>query len=110
NTTGPSGAFNDQVVKITVADLMPGLEAAIANRVEREIVPQLKAVYNSPTWASNLSAANPVYPYPAAFADPGTTGSFQGSAASCTGSVCRGLLPVIFTNQPGSTTALCTPG
>jgi hypothetical protein len=109
-TTGPGGAFNDQVVKITVADLMPGLEASIANRMEREIVPQLKAVYNGPTWASNLSAANPVYPYPAPFANPGTTASYQGSAASCTGSVCRGLLPVIFTNQPSSMTALCTPG
>jgi hypothetical protein len=108
-TTGPSGSFNDQVVKVTVGDLMPGLEAAIANRVEREIVPQLKTVYNSSTWASNVSASNPVYPYPAPFANPGVTASFQGSAASCSGSVCRGLLPVIFTNNPGATT-ICTPG
>src|SRR5205814_739115 len=109
-TTGPSGSFNDQVLKVTVGDLMPGLEAAIANRIEREIVPQLKAIYNSTTWASNLSATNPVYPYPAfPFANPNVTASFQGSAASCSGSVCRGLLPVIFTNNPGAST-ICTSG
>ena len=108
-TTGPSGSFNDQVLKVTVGDLMPGLEAAIANRIEREIVPQLKAIYNSTTWASNLSASNPVYPYPASFANPNVTASFQGSAASCSGSVCSGLLPVIFTNNPGAST-ICTSG
>ena len=108
-TTGPSGSFNDQVLKVTVGDLMPGLEAAIANRIEREIVPQLKAIYNSAAWASNLSATNPVYPYPAPFANPGVTASFQGSAASCTGSVCSGLLPVLFTNNPGAST-ICTSG
>jgi hypothetical protein len=113
-TSGPSAAFNDQVVKITVADVMPGIEAAIADRIEREIAPLLKTVYNGPTWASNLSATRPVYPFPAPFpappATPSTISSYQGSNASCTASVCRGLLPVIFTNQPGSTTALCMPG
>src|SRR5213075_3199340 len=107
--TGPSGSFNDQVLKVTVGDLMPGLEAAIANRIEREIVPQLKAIYNSTTWASNLSATNPVYPYPASFANPNVTASFQGSAASCSGSVCSGLLPVIYTNNPGAST-ICASG
>ena len=116
-TTGPSGSFNDQVLKVTVGDLMPGLEASIANRIEREIAPQLKAIYNSNTWATNVSATNPVYPYPAGttapstglVANPGTTASFQGSSASCSASVCAGLLPVIFTNNPGAST-LCTPG
>jgi len=109
-TTGPSDSFNDQVVKITAAEVLPLLEAAIAHRIEREIVPQLKQVYNTNTWSANVSATNPVYPYPAPFADPGTTASYQGGAGSCAGGVCKGLLPVIFTNTPGSTTALCTPG
>ncbi len=34
-TTGPTSSFNDQVVRITVADVMPAIEAAIASRVER---------------------------------------------------------------------------
>src|SRR6185369_1488976 len=38
-TVGPAGGFNDQVVQITAADLIPALEAAIAVRVAREIVP-----------------------------------------------------------------------
>ena len=44
-TTGRDGSFNDQVMRVTVADLMPGIEAAIAKRIEREIVPALKTVY-----------------------------------------------------------------
>ena len=39
SATGPSTSFNDQVVQITAADLLPGIEAAIANRIEREIAP-----------------------------------------------------------------------
>jgi hypothetical protein len=109
-TTGPSGSFNDQVVKITAAEVLPLIEAAIAHRIEREIVPQLKQVYNTNTWGANVSVANPVYPYPAPFANPGTTASYQGNSASCTGNTCKGLLPAIFTNTPGSMTALCTPG
>ncbi|HEY6821243.1 MAG TPA: hypothetical protein VI321_04430, partial [Burkholderiales bacterium] len=53
-TTGPSASFNDQVLKITVADLMPGLEAAIADRIQREIDPVLKTVYG---WTSVLGGA-----------------------------------------------------
>ena len=54
-TTGPSGAFNDQVLKITVADIMPGIEAAVADRIHREIDPVLKTVYGWST-ASTSSA------------------------------------------------------
>ena len=110
SSNASAASYNDQVVAITTADLIPGLEAAIAKRIERDIVPQLKAVYATNTWGANVSAANPVYPYPAPFANPGTTTSYRGSASSCAGNVCQGLLPMIFTNTPGSTTALCTPG
>ena len=53
-TTGPSGAFNDQAVKITVADIMPGIEAAVADRIQREIDPVLKTVYG---WSTALTSS-----------------------------------------------------
>jgi hypothetical protein len=107
-TTGPTTSFNDQVVRITVADVMPGIEAAIASRVEREIVPLLRGVYATNSWGTNVSAGNPVYPFAAPFADPALTASYQGSSASCAGGVCKGLLPVMFSNAPGTSTP-CTP-
>ena len=107
-TTGPTTSFNDQVVRITVADVMPGIEAAIASRVEREIAPLLRGVYATSSWGANVSAGNPVYPFAAPFADPSLTASYQGNSASCTGGVCKGLLPVMFSNAPGTSTP-CTP-
>lgn len=107
-TTGPTTSFNDQVVRITVADVMPGIEAAIASRVEREIVPLLRGVYATNSWGTNISAGNPAYPFAAPFADPALTASYQGSSASCAGGVCKGLLPVMFSNAPGTSTP-CTP-
>jgi hypothetical protein len=106
-TTGPSGSFNDQVIRLTTRDLLPPIEAAISKRIEREIVPALKSVYASTTWGTNVSASNPIYPFPAPFADPAATTSFQGSAASCSSNVCQGLFPAVFSNVPGTTT-LCT--
>jgi hypothetical protein len=85
---GPAGSFNDQVVKVTTADLLPAIEAAIAHRIEREIAPLLKSAYASAAWGA--SAANPVLPYAAPFSDP-TTSSFQGAAGTF-----RGLLPFTF--------------
>src|SRR3989442_1465479 len=107
-TTGPTTSFNDQVVRITVADVMAAIEAAIASRVEREIAPLLRGVYATNSWGANVSAANPVYPFAAPFADPSLTASYQASSASCAGGVCKGLLPVMFSNAPGTSTP-CTP-
>ena len=90
-TKGPSGSFNDQVVKITAAEVLPAIEAAIASRIEREIVPNLKSVYAASTWATNLSAANPLFPYPASFGNP-TTSSYHGTAGQS-----AGLLPFFQT-------------
>jgi hypothetical protein len=107
-TTAPATSFNDQVVRITVADVMPGIEAAIASRAEREIVPLLRDVYATNSWGTNISASNPVYPFAAPFADPSLTASYHGSSASCAGGICKGLLPVAFSNNPGTSTP-CTP-
>ena len=86
-TTGPSTSFNDQVLRVTTADLLPGIEAAIAERIKREIVPALRNVYADPAWGSGISATNPLFPYPAAFSNPSTS-NFQGASG-----VSQGLLP-----------------
>jgi len=77
--------LNDQAVAISAADLLPALEAAIAKRIERDIVPPLKAVYAAAAWGT--SAANPVFPFAAPFDNPGSS-SFEGAAGTF-----QGLLP-----------------
>ena len=102
-TTGASDSFNDQVVVITVADIMPGLEAAIARRIEREIVPALKTVYTPATWG--FAGASPVYPFAAPFANPGPgtgTSDYQGTAGTY-----QGLLP--FNQTQGCTADVTNP-
>lgn len=70
----PGQTFNDQVLRISSADLMPALEAAIADRMQRQIAPAIKAAaYTYPTYAGLPSSGVPLYPYPAPFADPTST-------------------------------------
>ena len=82
-----NAVFNDQVLAVTAADVMPALEAAIAKRIELRIVPVLKAVYSTPTWGSTVSVANPLLPFAVPFADP-TTSDYRGAAGTF-----AGLLP-----------------
>jgi hypothetical protein len=101
-TTGPATSFNDQVVRVTVGDLMPALEAAIAERMQREIAPVLRTVYTSSQY-SGIPSSSPLYPYAAPFANPGTA-NFQGVAGTY-----QGLLP--FNQTQGcnpATDARCT--
>jgi hypothetical protein len=80
-TTAASTSYNDQVVRITVADVMPAIEAAIANRIEREILPALQTVYTPAAWG--FAGSNPVLPFPAPFASPGfNTGSGSNAGTS----------------------------
>lgn len=88
-TTGASGSFNDQVVVVTAAEVLPAIEAAIAKRIEREIVPMLSTIYADAN-AFGTSAANPAYPIPAAFANPATS-SYVGQAG-----LNQGLLPANY--------------
>lgn len=83
--TAASTSINDQVLRITVADIMPAIEAAVANRIGREIAPQLNIVYGDALWGT--SATTPAFPFPASFGDPGTSG-FMGQAG-----LYQGLLP-----------------
>ena len=88
STVGPAASFNDQVLTVTTADLIPELEAAIQQRMQREIAPVLRTVYNSAAWGQ--TAANPVYPFAAQFdnPDPGSGNSYQANDGRY-----QGLLP-----------------
>ena len=99
-TTGPSGSFNDQVIRITVADIMPAIEAATAIRIEREIVPVLKTVYADAIWGT--SSTNPAFPFPAPFGDP-TTSNFQGDSSQT-----QGLLPFNYHSSSCAGVARCS--
>jgi hypothetical protein len=50
-TTAPSTSFNDQVVKITAAEVLPLIEGAIADRFSREFGAQMKTAYSGGLWA-----------------------------------------------------------
>ena len=86
STTGPATSFNDQVVRVTVGDLVPALEAAIADRAQREIAPALRAVYTSAQY-SGIPSSSPLYPYATPFTNPGNS-SYVGAAGTY-----QGLLP-----------------
>ena len=77
-TSGPSNSFNDQVLRVTTADILPALEAAIANRIERETAPKLKQVYTTTNgWTLSpgvaLPAGTALFPFAVSFADPEST-------------------------------------
>jgi len=114
STTAPSTSVNDQVVAVTAADLLPGIEAAIAKRIERDIVPALKGVYASGTFG--ITGGKPIFPYAAPFANPGPNGCPSASCAGTSnyqgGGTTQGLLPVnqtqgctVSANDPRCTTS-----
>jgi hypothetical protein len=88
-TTGASGSYNDQVVLVTAEELLPAIEAAVADRFERQIAPQLRTAYSAAPWSSGAAL-----PFAVPFGDPSATPAnrFEGSATP--GS--RGLLPVNY--------------
>jgi len=92
-TSSPGNTFNDQVLRVTTDDVLPALEAAIADRARREIVPALTTAKfvldsNSPRrWVAS-STNPPIYPYAAPFADPATS-QYRGQLGTY-----QGLLPV----------------
>jgi hypothetical protein len=104
STTGPAASYNDQVVRVTVGDLMPALEAAIAERVQREIAPALRGVYTSSKYLG-IPATTPLYPYAAPWANPGPgsgTSDYRGAASTY-----KGLLP--FNQTQGCTASASNP-
>jgi len=104
----PGQSFNDQVLRVSAADVVPALEAAIAKRIDREIAPELKKVFaldtNSPRrWVT--TSTSPLYPYAAPFANPGPgsgTSNYLGTAGTY-----QGLLP--FNQTQGCTASASNP-
>ncbi|HEX6157795.1 MAG TPA: hypothetical protein VFZ54_17350, partial [Burkholderiales bacterium] len=98
-SAGPADSFNDQVLAVTGAEMLPGIEAAVASRFERQLAPQIRTAYSTGDWP-----ANPALPFAATFANPSTS-SFKGASATF-----GGLLPLSFSETvPGSGVA-CDPG
>lgn len=89
STGGASGSYNDQVVLVTAEELLPAIEAAVADRFERQIAPQLRTAYSAAPWSGGTAL-----PFAVPFGDPSAspTSKFEGSAVP--GS--RGLLPVSY--------------
>jgi len=92
---GPSGSFNDQVLAVTAVEILGGLEAAIAARIQREIIPPLGDAYTASNWG--LSGRERIFPFAAAFGDPATA-SYHGAPPQT-----QGLLPFNYGEA-------CNPG
>jgi hypothetical protein len=88
-TTAPSTSFNDQVVKITAAEVLPLIEAAVADRFSREFGAQMKTAYSGGIWP-----ATPVLPF-AAPLDGSVTTSPRTKLQGASG-VSAGLLPASY--------------
>ncbi|HZV25087.1 MAG TPA: hypothetical protein VFG00_02245, partial [Acidothermaceae bacterium] len=70
-TTGVAGAFNDQVVQVTAADVMRVIEGPIAQRIQAQIVPAINNVYFTDTATGKYwGNARPLYPFAAPFNNP----------------------------------------
>jgi hypothetical protein len=77
---------NDQIVLITAAEVMAAIEPVVAKRIESTVVPQLTAMYAAAEWGT--TAANPILPFPALFANPQTS-TYRGASTEQ-----EGLLPL----------------
>jgi hypothetical protein len=94
-TASSESTFNDQVLRVATADVLPALEAAIAVRMQREIAPAVRGIYASAQWGT--SAGNPLYPFAAPFGHPGMS-SYQGQDGEY-----QGLMPLVLSETaPGS--------
>jgi len=103
-TKAVTPVLNDQVVTITVGDVIPAIEAAIAKRIESEILPALQTVFAPATWGVSVGS-NPILPFAAPFASPGPgtgTSSYQGASGTY-----AGLLP--FNRTQGCTESASDP-
>lgn len=100
-TTGPAGSFNDQVITISAAEILPLIEGAVADRVAHEIAPVLKAAYSSPDWGGGT-----VLPFALNFANPTAAASYGPAAGSNT----QGLLPMSYSETAPNSGAACAAG
>jgi hypothetical protein len=105
-TSSTGNTFNDQVLRVSVADLMPALEAAIAERMQREIAPALKAAAYTSAQYAGIPAGDFLYPYPVPFADPSLSGYLGGGPYVNNNP--QGLLPFNQINGSCATPPPCT--
>lgn len=96
--------FNDQALIVTASDVLDAIEAPVAARIARDIVPQLQSVYASSVWGT--SATNPAFPFPAAFGDPAAS-MFKGVASANP----QGFLPLVASTNcsTGIASVRCDP-
>jgi hypothetical protein len=100
-TNGPSTSFNDQVVAVTAAEVLPLIEGAIADRFQHDFATQLRTVYSGGSSGCVLGGSPaclwptaPVVPFAVPFGNPTTNpaNKLQGTAGTLTG-----LLPASYT-------------
>jgi hypothetical protein len=107
--------FNDQVLPVMAADVIPALEAAVADRMQREIAPAIKAAAYTSTQYAGLPSGIPLYPYPVPFSDPTVSNYHRSGTSYPNSSNPQGLLPVNQINTactappPCSTLAISHP-
>lgn len=97
-TTGPAGSFNDQVIKITAAEMLPLIEGAVADRLVHEIAPVWKGVYTNAAWGGAT-----VLPFALSFANPTAAASYAPGALRST----QGLLPLSFSETAPNSGSPC---
>ena len=103
-SSGPRDSFNDQAIAVTAKEIWMHVEGPVASRMQRDIVPQLEAVYASAQWGA--SGTNPIFPHAAnfgAFTDASTF-AFKGDAART-----EGLLPMTFGQCVAGSDPRCDP-
>src|SRR6267142_1734516 len=88
-TTGPAGSFNDQVIKITAAEILPLIEGAVADRFQQEFAPLMRTAHSG----GGVWPVTPALPFAATFGDPTVNpgNKLQGAAATL-----GGLLPATY--------------
>lgn len=86
-SNGPTASFNDQVLAITGAELLPAIESAVAARLAREFGPSMRYC-DTGVWPACTASAK--FPFAATFANP-TGSNFQGVLDNR-----EGLLPLSF--------------
>jgi hypothetical protein len=99
-SSGPSASFNDQLVKITAAEVLPPIEAAIADRFQREMAADFRSAYSIAAWGGTT-----VLPFALSFANPAAAASYAPGVTHST----QGLLPVSYSETALNSGAPCTP-
>jgi hypothetical protein len=110
-SNGPAGSFNDQLLAITAAELMPLIEASVADRFRRNVAPLLRSAYSNSDAASGNGNPSwpdaPLLPFAATLAGDPALSSFKGVAVASP-ALSHGLLPLTYSTDPATGVA-CDP-